>query len=144
MIPHRHRFPLLSKPEAPELGKASSRPWESVCVQCEVPSPSVFWEYFPRVKLNLIFFPNIRWEVERDMGVAEVIAWSVWGLTFRDLDLFLARKILLYIGDVAALAFLERPSESSWECGAASTFSSASCARTDCLCAQLGLSSVHL
>lgn len=56
MTPHRHRFPLLSKPEAPELGKASSRPWESVCVQCEVPSLFVFWEYFPPVKLNLIFF----------------------------------------------------------------------------------------
>lgn len=47
------RFPLLSKPEAPELGKASSRPWESLCEPSAVPSPSVVWKYFPRVKLNL-------------------------------------------------------------------------------------------
>lgn len=42
------RFPLLSKPEAPELGKALSRPWESVCVQSAVCLPPFFWEYFPR------------------------------------------------------------------------------------------------
>lgn len=50
------------------------------------------------------------------MGVAEVIAWSVWGLTFRDLDSFLAREILLSVGCCCS-CFLVRPAESSWECG---------------------------
>lgn len=61
MTPHRHRFPLLSKPEAPELGKASSRPWESVCVCSTKSLLPPFLGILPSGETELnFFFPNIR------------------------------------------------------------------------------------